>query len=192
MPDDADNDEDISLMLKTAKGDVKAFTALVNKHKNSVVGTIGKMLDHSSDVEDIAQQVFIRIWKSAPSYEHSAKFTTWLYTITRNLVFNETRRLSRKKTISQDQVADEFGLELEDTSTPTPDDSLLRDELTQAVDKAIADLPEKARMAVILRRYENMPYEDIARILDISIPALKSLLHRARHQLKEALGSYLN
>lgn len=187
-----DNGRDIYLMSCVAKGDSAAFSELVDRHKNAVIGTVSKMLGGHGDIEDIAQQVFIRIWKSAVSYEPSAKFTTWMFTITRNLVFNETRRLSRKKTVSQNEFEDEYGIETPDAEARTPHESLEEKELSSAIDKAIEELPEKARMALTLRRYQNMPYEEIADVLEISVSAAKSLLFRARTQLKTALRDYLD
>lgn len=191
MSSEADNDLDVALMLKTGQGDTRAFTELIQRHKDSVVGTIGKMLGGHGDIEDLAQQVFIRVWKSAPNYEPQAKFTTWLFTITKNLVFNETRRLSKKKTVSHDEISDQYGLEIMDDSTPSPEEHYLHEELQSAVDKALESLPEKSRLAIILRRYEDMSYEEIAATLKVSVPALKSILFRARNQLKEILAPYL-
>ena len=149
------------------------------------------MLGNASDAEDIAQQVFIRIWKSAPRYQRKAKFTTFLFTITRNLVFNESRKRSRKKEYSMDEREDDFHLQTPDEGNKSPDDEMLHKELQGAVDRAIAELPEKQRMAVVLRRYEGMPYEEIARVLELSVSAVKSQLFRARTVLRESLQSYL-
>src|SRR3954466_13618537 len=87
--------EDVRLMAKVGAGDMAAFEALVERHQTLVAGTVGRMLGHNSDVEDVAQQVFVRVWKSAGRYVPRAKFTTWLLKITRNLVFNELRRRKR-------------------------------------------------------------------------------------------------
>lgn len=189
---DKDNERDVFLMSAVARGDSVAFADLVNRHKDAVVGTVAKMLGGYGDIEDIAQQVFIRVWKSAKSYEPTAKFTTWLFTITRNLVFNETRRLGRKRTVSSEELEEGSGYESVDKTTLSPQESLLEKEMTQAVDAAIESLPEKARMAIILRRYQDMSYEEIARILEVSVSAAKSLLFRARAQLREALQEYLD
>ena len=88
----SDDASDVSLMAKVAQGDHAAFEELVTRHQYAVVGTVAKMLGNPSEAEDIAQQVFLRLWKSASRYKPTAKFTTYLFTITRNLVFNETRR----------------------------------------------------------------------------------------------------
>ncbi|MDF1739844.1 MAG: sigma-70 family RNA polymerase sigma factor [Verrucomicrobiales bacterium] len=186
------NERDVGLMLRVKEGDIPAFEKLVEIHQGPVIGTVAKMLGGASDAEDIAQQVFIRVWKSASRYEPTAKFTTWLFTITRNLVFNETRRRQRKPTVSADEREEDSQWTTEDQDTASPDQDALNRELEEAIDRAIAELPEKQRMAIILRRYEEMPYEDISKVLSISIPALKSLLFRARGQLKESLQAYLD
>lgn len=191
-PDTSGNELDVALMLRVGGGDEKAFEELIERHQSAVIGTVAKMLGNSADAEDIAQQVFIRLWKSAPRYQPKAKFTTFLFTIARNLVFNESRRRSRKKEYSIDEREDDFHLQTPDAQTASPDDEMLHNELQSAVDKAIADLPEKQRLAVILRRYEGMPYDEIGRILELSTPAVKSQLFRARNTLRDTLQSYLD
>ncbi len=183
---------DVALMGRVGAGDMDAFEELVERHQRAVIGTVAKMLGNASEAEDIAQQVFVRVWKSAGRYEAQAKFTTWLFTITRNLVFNEVRRRQRKPTVSADEREEASHRVLEDAQAIAPDDEMLQAELEEAIDRAIRSLPEKQRMAVILRRYEELPYEEIARVLSMSLPAVKSLLFRARTQLKEALQKYLD
>jgi RNA polymerase sigma-70 factor (ECF subfamily) len=185
------NDRDVGLMLRVREGDNEAFELLVELHQSAVIGTVAKMLGGASEAEDIAQQVFIRIWKSAKRYQPQAKFTTWMFTITRNLVFNETRRRKRKPTVSVEEREEESHQQVEDVHSTTPDQDVLHSELERAVDDAIQALPDKQRLAVVLRRYEEMPYEEIGRVLSMSVPAVKSLLFRARTQLKESLEKYL-
>jgi RNA polymerase sigma-70 factor (ECF subfamily) len=191
QPDD-DGAQDFTLMKQIAGGNESAFRALLTRHQDSVVGTVAKMLGNPSDAEDIAQQVFLRVWTHAKSYRPDAKFTTYLFTITRNLVFNETRRRSRKKEIPLDTGDSSGNHEPGDDPHRQPDASLLEAELRIAVDKAIASLPETQRLAVILRRYENLSYEEIAEVLELSVSAVKSQLFRARSSLREALAGYLN
>jgi RNA polymerase sigma-70 factor (ECF subfamily) len=136
--------------------------------------------------------VFIRIWKHAGNYKPDNKFTTYLYTIVRNLVYNESRRRSRKRTISTDQREDEQHLHYPDDPAYQPDATLLDNELRAAIDAAIESLPETQRLAVILRRYENLPYEEIAEVLDTSVSSVKSLLFRARTTLRETLSKYID
>jgi len=195
QPTPTDHDEsrlDHALMKRIGEGDEQAFRQLVERHQGLVVGTVSKMLRNTSDSEDIAQQVFLRVWKHAKRYKPRAKFTTYLFTITRNLVFNESRRRSRKKEVSADEREENSHRLIEDRPEYQPDAEMLQSELQQAVDQAIAALPETQRMAVVLRRYDQLPYEEIAEILEISLPAVKSLLFRARTTLKESLQHYLD
>lgn len=182
---------DHALMARIGAGDHEAFRRLVERHQNAVIGTVAKMLGGASDAEDISQQVFLRIWRNAKRYRPDAKFTTYLFTITRNLVFNETRRRGRKKEVSADEREENSHHLIEDSPDRQPDAELLQAELRQAVDAAIAALPEAQRMAVVLRRYDQLPYEEIGTILGLSLPAVKSLLFRARTALRESLGGYL-
>lgn len=184
---------DIELMELLKSGDEAAFETLVERHQYAVVGTVAKMLGSPADAEDIAQMVFIRVWKSAERYSPTAKFTTWLMTITRNLVFNELRRHHRHSTVSLDASSNDRDAlhDRIDSSTPAADKVLLEGELQDAIDRAIASLPEKARMAIILRRYQEMAYEEIAEVLQTTVPSVKSLLFRARTDLKAALEKYL-
>ncbi len=186
------NQEDVDYMCRIAQGDETAFSFLVEKHQYAVVGTVAKMLGSPNEAEDIAQQVFVRIWKSAKKYKPTAKFTTYLFTITRNLVFNETRRRKVRKQVSIEEQGEEWGSQYADQNSASPDQSYLQEELAKAVDRAIAKLPEKQRMAVVLRRYEDMRYEEIAKVLGLSVSAVKSQLFRARAILKEELASYLD
>jgi RNA polymerase sigma-70 factor (ECF subfamily) len=182
---------DFGLMERIAAGDHAAFRQLVERHQHAVIGTVAKMLGNSSDSEDIAQQVFLRVWRHAKRYRPEAKFTTYLFTITRNLVFNESRRRSRKKEVSADAREENSHQLIAAHPDRQPDAELLQAELQAAVDAAIASLPEAQRMAVVLRRYEQLSYEEIAAVLDLSVSAIKSLLFRARTSLRETLASYL-
>ena len=192
-PERGDDDAvDVLLMSKAARGDHDAFEELVTRHQHGVVGTVAKMLGNASEAQDIAQQVFLRLWKSAPRYKPTAKFTTYLYTITRNLVFNETRRKVRRKEHSLDEQEEGWHQQLPEAAESQPDVQILHSEMQLAVDRAIASLPEKQRLAVVLRRYEQMPYEEIAQVLDLSVSAVKSQLFRARTALRESLQQFLD
>jgi RNA polymerase sigma-70 factor, ECF subfamily len=186
-----DDAEDVRLMALVGRGDTAAFEDLIERHQSLVAGTIARMLGSNSDVEDIAQQVFIRVWKSAGRYVARAKFTTWLLKITRNLVFNELRRSKRHAHVPLQTEPGAEEMPLPDEVARAPDASLLEAELQQAIERAIVQLPESQRMALILRRYEEMSYEQIAEILDLSVPAVKSVLFRARTELRERLRGYL-
>jgi RNA polymerase sigma-70 factor (ECF subfamily) len=179
-------------MQLVGRGDTAAFQNLVERHQALVLGTVARMLGSNSDVEDIAQQVFIRVWKSAARYVPRAKFTTWLLKITRNLVFNELRRSKRRAQVPMQAEPDEEQIPLKDETAQAPDASLLESELQEAIEEAISQLPEAQRMAVILRRYEDLSYEEIGEVLDLSVPAVKSVLFRARTELRIRLSAYLN
>jgi RNA polymerase sigma-70 factor (ECF subfamily) len=176
---------EIAWMARIREGDMEAFRLLVEMHQARVIGTISKMLGSDAESEDLAQQVFIRIWKSAPRYRPTAKFTTWLFRITRNLVFNELRR--KRHFADQSEEIPEAA----ERAEREPDRVLLQGELQRAIQEAINQLPESQRMAIILRRYEEMSYEDIAKVMGTSVPAVKSILFRARAELRERLQKYL-
>ncbi|MEQ1859503.1 MAG: sigma-70 family RNA polymerase sigma factor [Chthoniobacteraceae bacterium] len=182
--------------LTPLEGDRLSFAQLVELHQHRVVGTVAKMLgEAAADAEDVAQLVFVRVWRSAPRWEPTAKFTTWLFTILRNLVFNELRRRKRHLTFSLDEPAhpdDQRPREKADTQTKAPDTSMLDEEMMTAIQRAIDELPEAQRLAVIMRRYDETPYEEIAEVLDLTVPAVKSLLFRARTDLRAKLQQYLD
>lgn len=183
---------DLDLMARVRGGDAQAFEVLVERHQNRVVGTIAKMLGSIDDAEDLAQQVFVRVWRSAPRWKAKAQFTTWLMTITRNLVFNEVRRRSRAKFVSIDEENEVGPRDLPDEQGMTPKDEVGLAELQDKIDEAIQMLPEQARMALILRRYDEMPYEEIAEVIGTTVPAVKSMLFRARTELRQRLAAYLD
>ena len=183
--------EDVRLMRLVARGDTSAFEKVIERHQALVAGTAARMLGSNSDVEDIAQQVFIRVWKSARRYVPRAKFTTWLLKITRNLVFNELRRAKRRAHVPLQSEPGAKEIPLKDETNPAPDASLLEEELQRAIEEAIMQLPESQRMALVLRRYEQLSYEEIADVLDLSVPAVKSVLFRARTELRSRLNKYL-
>src|SRR5215475_5979936 len=184
--------DDVRLMRLIGKGDTVALEELIEKHQALVAGTIARMLGSNSEVEDIAQQVFIRVWKSARRYIPRAKFTTWLLKITRNLVFNEMRRTKRRPHVPLQSELGAEGPPVKDETNLAPDESLLETELQEAIEEAIQRLPETQRMALVLRRYHQLSYEQIAEVLDLSVPAVKSVLFRARTELRSRLSKYLD
>jgi RNA polymerase sigma-70 factor (ECF subfamily) len=187
----ASDELDFSLMARISKGDMAAMEQLIEIHQGRVLGTVYKMLGPHGDAEDITQQIFLRVWNSAGSYKETAKFTTWLFTITRNLVFNELRRRNRHPVSPLEQEEHENHFQARDAQTPGPDASLLESELQEAIQAAIEALPETQRMAVVLRRFEELSYEEIGDVLGLSVSAVKSILFRARAALRESLSKYL-
>lgn len=183
--------DDVRLMRLIAGGDTAAFEELVERHRALVIGTVARMLGSNSEVEDISQQVFIRVWRSAARYVPRAKFTTWLLKITRNLVFNEMRRSKRHSGVPLQSEPGKEEMPIKDQVSQGPDVSLLERELEQAIEEAIIALPDTQRMAVVLRRYHDLSYEEIGEVLELSVPAVKSLLFRARTELRTRLEAYL-
>jgi RNA polymerase sigma-70 factor (ECF subfamily) len=186
------------LMVRIAEGDEVALRDLVEKHQGAVYGTIAKMLGDPIEAQDLAQQVFVRVYRAAGTYRATAQFKTWMFTIVRNLVFNEHRRRSRATFVSLHPQENEStnsggsnGLDLPDLANRTPDEDVLQREMLRKIDEAILALPEQQRLAIVLRRYDEFSYEEIAAILKTSVPATKSLLFRARETLRVALQDYL-
>jgi RNA polymerase sigma-70 factor (ECF subfamily) len=183
--------QDLAWMERVKQGDTEAFQQLIEAHQYRVIGTVAKMLGDEMDAEDLAQQVFIRVWRSAPRYQPTAKFTTWLFKITRNLVFNELRRRRRHATESLDAEEEHLPIQAADQASRAPDSAMIDAEMQIAIQAAIDQLPEMQRMAIVLRRYDEFTYEQIAEILNLSVPAVKSVLFRARTELREKLRQYL-
>jgi RNA polymerase sigma-70 factor, ECF subfamily len=190
--------QDKTLMLRIAEGDDEALRDLIEKHQGAVYGTISKMLGDPIEAQDLAQQVFVRVYRAAGSYRATAQFKTWIFTIVRNLVFNEHRRRSRATLISlyppeneQNFAGNSPGLDLPDLANKTPGEDLLQQEMLRKIDEAILGLPEQQRLAIVLRRYDEFSYDQIAEILKTSVPATKSLLFRARETLRVVLQDYL-
>ena len=179
----------VALMQKVGGGDEQAFRELVEATEDRVFGTIVRMLGSPEGAEDLAQKVYLRIWQARLRYEPTAKFSTWMFSIARRLVLNERRGRARRSAVFYDPLPDETIREAVSAGTPSVDASAR--ELAEVIEQALAELPEEQRTAVVLRRYEEMPYEDIARVLDTTIPAVKSLLFRARETLRGKLRTWL-
>lgn len=188
-------DPDAALMLRARQGDGGAFTELVEKYKQPVMNLAFRTLRDLTEAEDLAQNVFVQVWKAAPRYEPTAKFSTWLFTIARNLCLNEIRRRTRHPADSLDQTRDDADdqtlYQIEDKRVTPATEELLRGELVEKVDAALAILPENQRTALLLCRQEELSYEEIAAVLGCSLSATKSLIHRARETLKLRLKPYL-
>ena len=179
----------VALMLRVRDGDEAAFRELVEATEDRVYGTIAKMLGGVEGAEDLAQRVYVRIWQARERWQPSAKFTTWMFSIVRRLVLNERRGRSRHGAVFYRPAADETLREPAGADSPSAEASA--GELARAIDAALAALPAEQRAAMVLRRYEEMPYEDIAEVLGTSVPAVKSLLFRAREGLRVKLAAWL-
>ena len=183
-----DNQLLVGLMRRVREGEEGAFRELVEATEDRLYGGIVKFLGFTEGAEDLAQKVYLRIWQARERYEPTAKFTTWMFSIAHRLVLNERRGLSRRAAVFVRNPTDEV-------REPVSPDSPLRKasaaELGQAIEAALVKLPDDQRAAMVLRRYEEMPYEEIAKVLDTTVPAVKSLLFRARQALRVSLAEWL-
>ena len=191
----ANPDPDAALMLRVKRGDRAAFAALVEKYRQPLLNFIFRTLRDETEAEDLAQTVFLQVYKSRDRYERTAKFSTWLFTIARNLCLNELRRRSRHPAESIEEAHaehdDQPRQQYEDKAHIAAPEKLLHGELAQKIEEALAALPENQRTAILLCRQDELSYEEIAEVLDCSLSATKSLIHRCRETLKEKLKPYL-
>jgi len=194
MPEERSDEE---LMARIVERDEEAFRVLVERHQDRVYGTVARMLGGAgSDSEEVAQDVFLRVWKSAGIYRAEGKFTSWLMMIVRNQVFTRMGRRKRRKDIDgQDLVDAETGESVldshPDSATRLPLEALSFKELQKAVEEACAELPDNQRLVVHLRQYEGLEFEEIGKITGQSLTAVKALMFRAREKLKKKLSGYL-
>ncbi len=186
---------DADIMLRAKAGDQSAFDYLVQKYRRPMVSFMYRMARNAAAAEDLAQEVFLRVYRSRESYEPSAKFTTWLYRIATNLAVNharDTRHERPEVQVSLDEPDDETGttLELPDGSL-NAEQVMVRRERLLAIRKRVEALPEQQRLAVIMHKYQQMDYKQIAEVLKKSESATKSLLFRAYETLREQLKEFV-
>jgi RNA polymerase sigma-70 factor (ECF subfamily) len=178
------NDKDIALMERIKDGNEAAFEELLTRHYQSVYRLAYRFLYDSQEAEDITQEVFLRVFRAAKTYSPKAKFSTWLYTITKNLCFNELRK---KRSVTIFSIEDEVLPEL-----PSMDDSpiskLEEAEVRKRVFDAVVELPANLRMAVILLKYHGLSYEEVAEVLQCTVNAVKLRVHRAKKFLAKSIG----
>jgi RNA polymerase sigma-70 factor (ECF subfamily) len=186
---------DAQVMLRVKAGDQSAFDYLVQKYRRPLVSFMYRMARNTAAAEDLAQEVFLRVYRSRANYEASAKFTTWLYRIATNLAVNharDTRHERPEVTVSLDEPNEDTGatLELPDANL-TVEQAMVRRERMLAIRSKVEALPEQQRMAVIMHKYQQMDYKQIAEVLKKSESATKSLLFRAYETLREQLKEYV-
>jgi RNA polymerase sigma-70 factor, ECF subfamily len=191
----AETSDDAQVMLRVKAGDDSAFDYLVQKYRRPMMGFMYRMTHNAAVAEDLAQEVFLRVYRSRGSYEPSAKFTTWLYRIATNLAVNharDTRHERPENTVSLDEPDDETGTTMDvPDSTLSVEENLLRRERLKAIRAKVQELPERQRMAVVMHKYQQMDYRQIADVLKLSESATKSLLFRAYETLREQLKEFI-
>ena len=186
---------DAEVMLRVRGGDEPAFAFLVQKYRRPMMSFMYRMVRNQAAAEDLAQEVFLRVYRSRETYTANAKFTTWLYRIATNLAVNharDTRHERPEVSMSLDEPDTETGLmpDLPD-STPSVEENLLRRERLAAIRGHVQALPERQRLAVIMHKYQGMDYRQIAEVLHLSESATKSLLFRAYESLREKLKDFI-
>lgn len=184
-------DPDIRLMLAVRGGDQAAFAELVERYQHRLVGVLNHLVGHPQEAEDLAQEVFLRVFRTRHKYSPKAKFSTWLFTIANNLALNALRDRHRRQTIPLDARESGAGPAPTADRGPPPGQPLQQQELADVVRKALDDLNERQRVAVVLNKFEDMGYAEIAEVMGLTMKAVKSLLSRARGKLREALQPYI-
>ena len=177
------------LMLLVADGDQMAFSCLVNRHQETVFRLIYRFLGKEEEANDLAQEVFIRVWRSSQKYTPTSKFTTWLYTLTANICKSETQSLWRRniRLIGSFWTLGNNDAPETPAHTPSPEDAAIQAEQGRLVRAAIESLPTNQRLAVVLRRYEELSYQEIAVVIGCSVAAVEALLVRAKANLQKNL-----
>lgn len=181
---------DVQLMLDVKDGDESSFALLLQKYRSPLVNFLFRMVRDTATAEDLAQEVFLRVYRARKQYSPSAKFTTWLFRIATNLALNSVRdNRHHQMDVSLDAPADEDQSPMELPAREMPiDEHMVERDRSEFIRRTIAALPEKQRAAVLLHKYEEMDYGEIAKILDCSESALKSLLFRAYETLRVQLA----
>jgi RNA polymerase sigma-70 factor, ECF subfamily len=196
LPPQYANDIDLQLMARVKAGDTEAFNTLMKRNEKTVVNLVYRFTGNREIANDLAQEVFLRIYRASGRFEPKAKFFTFLYRVTKNLCSNYLAKAQRRQTTSLD--ATRKGQNGGDIPAPelvdpigSAEEQVSRLELSAVVREAVESLPEQQREAVIMQRFQGLAYDEIAEALNLSIPAVKSRIHRAKLNLKERLTAYL-
>lgn len=176
-------DPDAALMQRAARGDLAAFEELVRKYQKSVINTAYRFTGNPSVAEELAQEVFVRIYKAARSYKPTARFSTWLFTIVRNICSNYRQREGKFDRFTTSNI--DLTTRLQEKNNPESD--LIRKQMQQEIQKAIQELPESLRLPLILSQFQKMQYSEIAKVMNLTLVAVKVRIHRARQSLMEKL-----
>lgn len=189
----ARDDEGARLMLQWKAGDEAAFDRIVELYSERVWALLTRFMGPKHNREDLVQEVFLRLVRSKDRYEPTARFSTYLFRIVFNLSVNAGAKASERRSErweGKDGEADPFQ-QVADEDAGDPTDDLARADVVRAVRAAIAALPEQQRMALVLAKYHDMPYEEIAKVLGSTEKAVKSLVHRARENLRATLEPFM-
>ncbi len=194
-PVPVDGMDDAAVMLRVRAGDQAAFDYLVQKYRRPMVRFMYRMAHNTAAAEDLAQEVFLRVYRSRENYEASAKFTTWLYRIASNLAVNharDTRHERAENQVSLDEPDEDTGMTMDVAdSTLSVEENIVRRERMMAIREKVHALPERQKLAVIMHKYQQMDYKQIGKVLKLSESATKSLLFRAYETLRVQLKDFV-
>ncbi len=187
-------DADAALMVAFQKGESEAFDHIIDKYHRPIVNFIYKIVNNSAEAEELAQEVFLRVYRARHTYEPRARFAAWIYRIAANLSFKEANRKRRMRFWHRrDDSRGEAAGEVEGIQDPVPnaEKRLITTELGQAVRRAIAALPPNEKVALVLRRYEDLSYKEIADVMHCTEAAVKTYIHRGKLHVHELILLYL-
>jgi RNA polymerase sigma-70 factor (ECF subfamily) len=186
---------DAEIMLRVREGDDAGFDFLIEKYRRPIINFMYRMVHNQAEAEELAQEVFLRVYRSRQTYRAEAKFTTWLYRIATNLGVNHARDTKHERaaqTIYLDQPDPETGTTPDVADMrPGAEVELVRDERMRAIRKHVMALPERQRTAVLMHKYQGLDYKEIGAVLRLSESATKSLLFRAYQTLREKLKGFV-
>ncbi len=195
LRDELDPKSDAAIMLRVAEGDEASFNYLATKYHRPMIHFLYRMVGNQAVAEELAQEVFLRVYRARSSYRAEARFTTWLYRIATNLAVNharDTRHERSAQTVYLDQPDEETGTTPDVADgEPTAEQQLLQDERMAAIRRHVMALPERQRMAVLMHKYQGMDYRQIGEVLKLSESATKSLLFRAYQTLRDKLKDFV-
>jgi len=187
-------DPDVQLMLRFKDGDAQAFEQLFVRHTRAMINFAYRFVRNREAAEELAQEVFLRVYEAAAGYQAQARFTTWLYRIATNVCLNEVRKPCYREghfPAKSDPPRDSDA-RLSDRSVPMePDRNLERQAIARALRQALDQIPEKQRVAFFLNKYQELSYAEVAEVMKLSEKAVKSLIHRAKETLAERLKPLL-
>ena len=184
-------ESDIELMMKAKSGDEGAFSELMRRHYRGVLNYIYRFTNNRENSEDLAQEVFLRVYRSVRRWEPEAKFSTWLYKIATNVCITEVKNRGKGQNVSLDEIEENTG-DLGDPKAEETDNLTFRREIGTAIFEALKSLPERERVAIILCKYEGLPYEEVAEVIGCTVGAVKAYVHRGRMKLIQKLKPYSN
>lgn len=182
---------DLDLVSRVQSGDDTAFNELMRRHFRSVVNFVYRFTNNKESSEDLAQDVFLRVYRSIGNFKPEAKFTTWLYRITTNVCITALKSSAKRRELSLDEMQ-EASQEVSYENAQSTAEYTFRKEIGIAIHVALERLPEREKVAVVLCKYQQMPYDEAAEVIGCSVGAVKAYVYRGRMKLMDILKPYLS